>query len=128
MIKLKHLLTEHPNDYSWLSPDGRFYPTHDHEYTAKLILLKMPLSPMDREGIEYTPYELMYKFKFLRIVNMTNNEGEKDIYATNRYNLPTPTQVKVLTDFAIENKYSKVMFTADRKEIKTIWDKSHHLE
>lgn len=128
MIKLKNLLTEHPNDYSWLSPDGKFYPTHDHEQTAKSILYRMTLSPMDKEGIEYTPYELMYKFKFLRIVNMSNNEGDRDIYATNRYNLPTNSQIKALTDFAIEHNYGKVIFTKDKNEIFTIWDRSHRME
>jgi len=128
MINLKSLLKEHINDYSWLSPDGIFYPTYDHEYTAKTILKKMNLSPMDREGIEYTPYDLMYKFKFLRIVNMINNLGNKDIYATNRYNLPTQKQIRVLTDLAIENEYGKVVFTKDKNEYFTIWDNSQQLE
>lgn len=127
-LQNEQFISEHINDYSWLAPDGKFYPTHDHEQTAKSILYKMSLSPMDKAGIEYDPYNLMYKHKFLRIVNMANNEGERDIYATNRYNLPTNIQIKALTDFAIEHNYSKVIFTKDRREHFTIWDKAHRLE
>lgn len=128
MIKLKSLLTENINDYSWLSPTGTFYPTDDHEQTAKMILSKMNLSPMERDGIEYTPYELMYKYKYLRVVNMTNGWGTRDIYATNRYHNPNNAQIRALTDLAIENEYAKVVFTKDRKEYFTIWDRDHQLE
>lgn len=123
------VLNEHINDYSWLAPNGTFYPTHDHEYTAKQILRKLPLSPMDRDGIEYTPYELMYKYKFLRVVNMRNSSGEgQDLYANNRYNAPTNTQIKALTDLAIEQGYNKIVFVKDKNEYFVIWDKSHQLE
>lgn len=129
MIKLKALLTEHFNDYSWLSPNGTFYPTNDHERTAKELLKRMSLSPLDKDGIEYTPYELMYKFKFLRVVNMKNSLGEgKDIFVTNRYNTPTQSQLRALIDLAIEHGYNKVVFTTGRNDQFTLWDKSHQLE
>ena len=128
-LQNEHLISEHINDYSWLAPNGTFYPTNDHERTAKIILLKMNLSPMERDGIEYTPYELMYKHGFLRVTNMRNHSTDKrDIYANNRYNAPNNVQSRALVDLAIENGYGKVVFTKDKNDYFTIWDKDHQLE
>lgn len=129
MIKLKTLLIEHINDYSWLSSDGTFYPTDDHERTAKILLRQMKLSPMERDGIEYTPYEIMYRHNFLRITNILDrSNNRRDLYANNRYNTPTNYQTRALTDFAIEHEYNKVIYVKDKGEYFTIWDRSHHLE
>ena len=128
MIKLKSLLLEHINDYSWLSPTGIFYPTDDHERTARHLLKQMQLSQMDRDGINYISYELMYKFKYLRITNIKNSFGGKNILATNRLNSPTNEQIRVLINFAIEHNYDAVIYVKDKTEYFTIWDKSHQLE
>ncbi len=129
MIKLKSLLSEHINDYSWLAPDGTFYPSHDHVRMAKIILLKMNLSPMERDGIEYAPYELMFKYGFLRVTNISNYiTGKHDIYANNRYNTPTNAQARALTNLAIEGGFGKVVFTKVRDDYFTIWDSAHKLE
>lgn len=129
MIKLKSLLTEHKNGYSWLAPNGTFYPTGNHEHMAHMILLKLDLPPEERDKIENDPYDLMYKRGFLRVVNLHNyNTNLKDIYTSNRYHRPTNAQIRALTDLAIDGGYGKVVFAKDDKDHFTIWDKDHQLE
>ena len=59
---------------------------------------------------------------------MKDSDGERALYANNRYNVPTKAQAKALTDLAIEHGYNRVEFVKDANERFAIWDKSHQLE
>lgn len=124
MIKLKSLLLEHPNEYSWLSPNGTFYPTHDHVRTAKQILTTLNAH---KDAIEYSPYESLWERRYQRITNMYNADGT-EIYTHNPYYPPNPIQERVLINMAIENGCSGVFYEKAGQKFITLWDKNSQLE
>jgi len=111
MILLKTLLLEiYENKFSWLDPEGKFYP----------LITGHHVSDARRHIHQYEEYPLEYLFrkKWQRITC-----GSHSVYSGNTYYIPNEIQLKELIKLAKESGKEDVEHDYGNK-YKTLWSSS----